>query len=92
MPEDDLFDIYITYMEVGQGKDQVGKVLYVNMLDKSTAKTWDLMEEYGKRSTERSILSLHQHDDYFLYVGRTNYHEDVSTLVDVDVDWSDTEY
>lgn len=37
VPEDDLFDLYITYTEKGRNSDQVGKVLYVNMEDKTTA-------------------------------------------------------
>ena len=67
-------------------------MLYVNMADKTTAETWDLNERGGASGVERQILSLHQHDDYFLYVGKTNFMEDVSALVDVDIDWTDSDY
>lgn len=41
-PEDDLYDVYITYMEINSDL-QVGKVLYANLADPSSARMYDFM-------------------------------------------------
>ena len=41
-PEDDLYDVYITYINEDR-KFKVGKVLFVNLADTSTARMFDFM-------------------------------------------------
>lgn len=41
-PEDNLYDVFITYMNEGDNF-QVGKVLYVDLSDTSTAKMFNFM-------------------------------------------------
>ena len=42
-PNDDLFDVYITYSEISNGK-MVGKVLYANLLnDTIIPRLWNFM-------------------------------------------------
>jgi len=60
-PEDSLYDVFITYMNEGDDF-QVGKVLYIDLSDTSTAKMFNFMSSKstasGKTVSQR-IFDIH---------------------------------
>lgn len=91
-PEDNLYHVYIAFKEISDVKAEVGKVLFVDMLDTSTAYTYDFSSnkvETRSGAITKSIMNVHIHEDYFLYGGQTNYLE-ASDVLYLGLDWTDT--
>ena len=70
---------------------QVGKVLYVNIADTSTARMFDFMSSKTRsqgNKIEQRIFRIKQDYDYYIYGGQANYLESTTSTSSLELDWS----
>lgn len=93
-PKDDLYHVYIAYEEVGPDASaaQVGKILFINVLDTSSAYSYGTIYddvETKSGAIQRTITNFKTDGKSYIFGGKTNYLEDPDIKY-LGLDWTDT--
>jgi len=93
-PEDDLYDVYITYFDLSD-ETVVGRVIYTNLLDASSVKMFDFtpsLNNYLGNPISERIFHMEFDEDNYLYAGHSNFlPEDIETS-SLQIDWTQNEW